>query len=249
MSVCVYDGCNLIARSRGFCRKHYEEFCCKEKPKCNVEDCNKVCYCNNLCTLHYQRFKLYGRTEKYIWGQTQHPLYFIWNDGKNKNKLCKEWNDFKQFLKDVGEKPGDDYRFTRIDKKELFGPTNFKWKKFVKIKENETNIDFQRRRRLEREKISPGLERDCQLKREFGITLEDYNTRLKEQNFVCKICSEPEITKHHVSGKLKSLAIDHCHKTGKIRGILCQRCNRVLGKIKDSVDILDKMKAYLNADC
>lgn len=90
------------------------------------------------------------------------------------------------------------------------------------------------------------MEVNFTLKKNFGITFEQYNEILIKQNYVCAICKEKEKTKHHVTNEFKSLAVDHCHKTGKIRGLLCQRCNRVLGKLNDNVSLLDKMKDYLN---
>lgn len=214
---------------------------------CAAENCDReTVYNSGFCNAHYQRLKLYGRLETAVWGQTDHPLYILWNAQKNRGFLCDEWHNFKTFIKEVGEKPTDsDYKLVRVDKKKVLGPNNFKWLKYVKLREGETNKEFQSRRRYEREILNPGQERNRQLNREFSITLEQYNEKFKAQHGVCKICGEPETTKHHKSGKVKSLALDHDHDTKKIRDLLCQRCNRVLGKIRDSIELLDKMKAYL----
>lgn len=215
---------------------------------CVVENCDReAVYNSGLCDPHYQRFNKYGRFETVVWGQTEHPFYFIWNDRKNRGYLCEEWQDFKSFINGVGERPSNNHKLVRPDRTKLFGPTNFRWLKYVKRKDGETNNEFQIRRRLEKELENPGTERGRQLEREFGITFQRYNDMLNAQNGLCKICNEKETTKHHKSGKVKSLAVDHCHKTGEVRGLLCQRCNRVLGKVRDNVDLLNKMKAYLNA--
>ena len=63
------------------------------------------------------------------------------------------------------------------------------------------------------------------LKRKYGITLDIYNDMLKNQKGVCKICKQ--LCK---SGKV--LAVDHCHQTGKVRGLLCATCNTGLGRIE-----------------
>jgi hypothetical protein len=82
------------------------------------------------------------------------------------------------------------------------------------------------------------------LKRDFGITLEQYETTLELQNGLCKLCNEPEKT-FHQSGKLKDLAVDHDHLTGKIRGLLCWVCNTGIGKLKDSPELLRKAANYI----
>lgn len=60
----------------------------------------------------------------------------------------------------------------------------------------------------------------------YSLTIEDYERILAYQKGLCYICA-----KTNPSGV--RLSVDHCHKTGQVRGLLCQRCNRVLGKIED----------------
>jgi hypothetical protein len=80
--------------------------------------------------------------------------------------------------------------------------------------------------------------RNTFLKRKFGITLEVYNKILKEQKGVCAVCGRKE--------KNKSLAVDHDHKTGKIRGLLCGRCNPALGFLQESPKLIKKILEYIN---
>lgn len=79
------------------------------------------------------------------------------------------------------------------------------------------------------------------LKRQYGITLEDYNDLLVVQNYKCAICP-----KSH-SESLHGLHIDHCHKTKKVRGLLCMQCNTVLGKVNDNIKILENAITYLKS--
>lgn len=79
-------------------------------------------------------------------------------------------------------------------------------------------------------------ERNWRLKKTYGITLDDYDNMLKSQNGVCAVCG---------SSSDKSFHVDHNHKTGKVRGLLCDKCNKALGFVKDDVGILEKLKGYL----
>jgi hypothetical protein len=82
------------------------------------------------------------------------------------------------------------------------------------------------------------LYRDSVYKRHFGITLKDYEDMLFKQNGVCAIC-----LKECKTGQ--RLAVDHCHTTGKVRGLLCMECNRGLGAFKDNVVVLTTAIKYL----
>ncbi len=64
----------------------------------------------------------------------------------------------------------------------------------------------------------------------YGITNADYAARLAEQGGVCAICGRPERQIHPRSGVVQSLSVDHDHKTGEVRGLLCSRCNRLVGR-------------------
>ena len=81
--------------------------------------------------------------------------------------------------------------------------------------------------------------KDQRLQREYGITLEQYEKILAYQNDCCAICKRPAW-----SMKM-SLAVDHCHTSGLIRGLLCMQCNRALGKFQDSIVKLREAVAYL----
>lgn len=83
------------------------------------------------------------------------------------------------------------------------------------------------------------IQRDRNLKKSFGIGLEEYNRLLDKQGNCCAICK----TTACESGK--NFAVDHDHVTGEIRGLLCMYCNTALGKFKDSVETLKNAINYL----
>jgi len=78
------------------------------------------------------------------------------------------------------------------------------------------------------------------LKQAFGISIEEYDAMLKLQNGVCAVCFKEELTVRN-----KNLAVDHCHKTGKIRGLLCSHCNRAIGLLGDNPTVLENALNYL----
>jgi hypothetical protein len=85
--------------------------------------------------------------------------------------------------------------------------------------------------------------------RQLGITVEDFDKTLSNQGGVCKLCFKEDI----VVGKNKHanrtvLAMDHNHKTGKFRGLLCFRCNVTVGVIEKEIENerLDKIIAYIS---
>ncbi len=81
--------------------------------------------------------------------------------------------------------------------------------------------------------------RNYKLYSDFGITIEEYEIMLQNQNFKCAIC-EKQSKKNK-----KVLAVDHNHKTGENRGLLCDNCNFGLGQFKDDVELLKKAINYL----
>ena len=77
------------------------------------------------------------------------------------------------------------------------------------------------------------------LKWRFGITVEEYAERFKAQEGVCVLCRKPE----RIKGR--RLAVDHDHKTNRVRGLLCFRCNTALGKAGDNPTLLRRMANYV----
>lgn len=87
--------------------------------------------------------------------------------------------------------------------------------------------------------------RDERLRKTFGISLERYNEMLAEQGSVCAICGEPESIERN--GKPRRLAVDHCHDSKKVRGLLCGNCNPMIGYAKDNIQVLTKAIEYLRS--
>lgn len=74
----------------------------------------------------------------------------------------------------------------------------------------------------------------------YGLTKEDYDFLLQTQKYECMGCGE-----RHVDKPKQRLFVDHCHTSGKVRGLLCNNCNSALGLAKDKVEILKNLIKYL----
>ena len=77
----------------------------------------------------------------------------------------------------------------------------------------------------------------------YGMSKAEYEAVLMGQQYCCKICLAP----HRPNESRGRLYVDHCHKTGKVRALLCKTCNSLLGFAKDDKSILDKAIEYLLA--
>lgn len=131
---------------------------------------------------------------------------------------CKQVKPLSQFYKRKIAKDGKNSRCKDCEHKEIY-----EWRK--------NNPDIQAE-----------ITRRCRLKRMYGITVEQYETLLTKQNNSCAIC------KRHESEFKTRLAVDHNHKTGAIRGLLCNYCNhRVIGRHTDG-ELLRRMADYIEQE-
>jgi hypothetical protein len=84
--------------------------------------------------------------------------------------------------------------------------------------------------------------KDAVLQNKYGITLDKYKTMLIAQNHSCAICKTKD-----PMGPTGEFVVDHCHTSGKVRGLLCNHCNTGLGKLGDTVESLEKAISYLKS--
>lgn len=88
-------------------------------------------------------------------------------------------------------------------------------------------------------------QKNTQLKRLYGVTLEQVESIHTDQNNCCAICAKPVVVSGNSLTRADIGCVDHNHITGKVRGILCHSCNRALGLFKDSISILNSAQQYL----
>lgn len=82
------------------------------------------------------------------------------------------------------------------------------------------------------------------LRRDYGITLAEYNAKLRAQAHRCAVCRRPE-TVRSKSGEPRRLSVDHDHVTGTVRGLLCHRCNILVWAFEDNHTTLSAISAYV----
>lgn len=117
-----------------------------------------------------------------------------------------------------------------------------------KIKEyyNIYNKEYRKKNKIKLDKYAAKYrkenkdkEKERQLIYYYGITLEEYNILFLEQEGCCAICCR------HQSELKQSLCVDHNHETNEIRGLLCKRCNSLIGYSNDDINILNKAIEFL----
>lgn len=244
-------------KAKGLCaacyqrqNKHGSPDRVKVRKPCSVEGCENLSVAQDLCEKHYRRMKRTGEIEGERfdrWGHKEsHPLYDTYNwIIRHRHEMCQRWRDnFWDFVSDVGEKPTSAYKLRRIRRSEPYSPENFQWvdlSSCVPTKTLKERSEWMRTYRIN----NPDKFRDISLRQRFGITLDQYIEMHESQGGVCDICKNPETAMIKKTGVPQNLAVDHCHGSGKIRGLLCSNCNSMLGDAKDSIPTLEAAIAYL----
>lgn len=83
------------------------------------------------------------------------------------------------------------------------------------------------------------------LRQDHGITIEQYDAMAEAQDGVCAICKISDAEEHGITKKPKRLSVDHDHRTGALRGLLCSKCNRGVGMFLDNPHLLRAAVNYL----
>jgi hypothetical protein len=115
------------------------------------------------------------------------------------------------------------------------------WYQANKVKQDLKSKEWAHRNK---ERVSM-IGRKHRLMRLFGITESQFDSMLDSQNGVCAICKRPERARSCNGVSIRRLNVDHDHNTGRIRGLLCNACNTVLGKVGDSIEVLQSAISYL----
>lgn len=142
-------------------------------------------------------------------------------------------NDVKEYKKQYYLKNKEKFREYYLNNREKIIAKANRWKE-----NNPERVKYYRKNNVDKYKNN-------QLKCKYKISLDDYNRMFAEQKGLCAICNNSELSIHNNTGKIMRLAVDHDHKTGKVRGLLCGQCNQALGKFKDDSELILKAYNYL----
>lgn len=242
---CSARGCTEQSTRRGLCDIHYRAQLRKTAAPCSVEGCGRPTVARKLCDTHLKRVQRYGslETDKRAHdrgAREAHPLYQRWNWQKRKGQLCDQWrDDFWSMVRAVGEQPSPQHWLRRIDERYPMGPGNWRWL--------ETHSSADRNAYMRAwHKRNPGRSKNSELRQLYGIDLATYEMMLDAQGGVCAICRRQETARNSQSPLTsRRLAVDHCHGTKEVRGLLCTNCNTSIHMIERDPAIIERVVKYL----
>lgn len=244
---CSVSGCQAKSFRAGKCDSHYRADIQRLRPVCSVPNCGQPQknLSSAVCGKHEFRLRTHGtvaNARPSDWGAREsHGLYqtWTWHKRSGADGMCQKWREnFWAFVADVGERPTD-HTLRRKDPNQPIGPENWDWKLAIASKDK---ADYAKQWR----RNNPEKAKNADLKKHFGVTLTQYEKLFADQNGVCAICSQPEKSKA-ADGGPRAMPVDHCHVTGRVRGLLCTACNRGLGMFGDSEESLFAAIKYLQA--
>ena len=216
---------------------------------CYIVGCESKVHSNGMCNKHRLRAERSGTIADKVIGRgsrEKHPLYGTWCRIKRHYVVCQEWKEFWNFVKDAESSYESGHVLVKLDKLLPFSPTNFAWKK----KFSREYLDTEEGKAVKREyakswrQNNPEKAKELDLQKNYGISIAYYKQLLVKQNNVCAICKLGETVKDE-SGNFRSLAVDHCHTTMEVRGLLCTKCNQGIGSFLDNVELLKAAIEYL----
>jgi len=147
----------------------------------------------------------------------------------NRKEYFKHYNEInkdkiKEYLKH--------YNKINKDKRNLYSKNYYKSNRESVLKKQKIYYELNKTEIINKN-------RNRYLKRKFGITIDDYNEMLTLQLSGCSICGKS------INDNGNKLDIDHDHKTGKVRGLLCKNCNKGIGLFYENINILEGAINYI----
>lgn len=252
---CSIEGCDRKHKGHGLCQTHLQALRRRnggpQPAQCTVDGCDSPAFCRGWCPKHYQRWKAHGDpTATLVPNRGRGPYggARCAVDGCDALVKAVKWcgRHYRRYVK-----YGDP---TAIMRAENYDGGDSKW--CPRCESMRPVGSFHRRHKdgsgylaswcsaCKVEHYKPEDQRRYSLRRMYGLTQEQYRVMLESQGGGCAICGSTVIAK----GK-KHMPVDHCHATGKVRGILCSPCNTAVGHMADdparlraAADYLDRFK-------
>lgn len=199
--------------------------------QCTIDGCDGVSHAKGFCGRHYQRYQKH-RDPSVLIGFGRNPRPVI--DGKLRCGRCHEWKPIALFY-------GDESTTTK----------KHSWCRScatiaARIYRNK-NREAVRAREKQRVPVYRERRRQLEVKRKYGLTAEEFRDLVARHDGRCAGCG--------VSfdllpwGKGKGWCVDHDHKTGHVRGVLCHGCNKTIGLLHDDSNRLRALANYLDRAC
>jgi hypothetical protein len=151
-------------------------------------------------------------------------------DGQQQCTRCGEWKPLEDFYKHKKTKSGRNSHCKACENKRSAG---FRATDRFKEWESEYKQTDRAKTAIRRSR------RKADLKKKYGMSPDDYEAMLKKQNGVCAVCGRVDPKPTHC------LSVDHDHKTGATRELLCSTCNTILGFVDDNLEWLQKLMDYV----
>jgi len=154
---------------------------------------------------------------------------------------CKQDKPFNAFYSYVDRRLGVRYYSSQCGKcKNAYGRNHYANNKEAAAKRKRRWYRRNRESILAAARSRPDRDYHAKKLRGYGMDVEAYEGMQKRQGRVCAICRQPPNGK-----RVERLSVDHDHETGKVRGLLCRRCNAALGLCHDSIEWLQEAMKYL----
>ena len=176
--------------------------------------------------------------KQYLWEYVRRPE--VKERARLRSKSPERIEKRKAYQKEYYSRPEVKERIRKYGHSDKVSETKRKYYSRPEVRERIRLLSAERRKKP----YFQCKKNDYRYRSQYGISLEEYNNILSLQNGVCAICHKEE-TKIIRGIRLK-LAIDHCHESNKVRGLLCSECNTALGKFYDDIEILNNAINYLN---
>lgn len=232
-SECSVDGCSTPAKSRGWCGRHYQVWnlhgdvnykrpTAQDSP-CTVDGCQTKVHSRGLCSMHYRRNRIHGDPNAAWVNRAASKICTV--DDCDKPQQSRTWcsKHYQVWLKH------GDASYVRPATRGIDIPHG-----------TLTGYGWHGCRCADCAAVQATSSRKGNLKK-YGITPADYDRMLDEQGGVCAICRREGSVEMY--GRL--MAVDHCHDTGRVRGLLCTACNTSIGQMQDDPNRLMAAAAYL----
>jgi hypothetical protein len=185
---------------------------------CSVAGCGKKMNAKGLCHRHYMQQKRDYEQRRYYCFRARY-----------KQEWPEYWLTSAAFIADTGRCPGKNFRLRKVDLKKPISKGNIHWAPPVPVKTRASEN-------------MPEYQRQLRHLRQYNLTPDQYEELSRQHGGLCAICSGPG---KKFKGRKEGLVIDHCHKSGAVRGLLCTTCNTAIGHLSDDIGKLRSAIVYL----